>query len=85
MKLSQILILVIFLSISCTKQEDKKSVVKLTAGASQGQKVDNFDDFKKDDDESCEDEEELKKKLIPEKPKAFNLQGGDAGCEIDTD
>lgn len=81
------LILVFSLFISCQKEEKKVTSHKNLQANSQSQsgsfEKDNFDDFKKEDDESCEDEEELKKKLIPEKPKAFQLQGGDAGCDIE--
>lgn len=48
------------------------------------QKGEDFN-LKKDDDESCDTEEDLEKKLEEAKKKpneAFKLQGGDAGCEV---
>ncbi|CBW27585.1 putative exported protein [Halobacteriovorax marinus SJ] len=43
---------------------------------------DDFSDLKKVDDESCETEEELKEKLAKPKQEAFQLQGGDTGCDV---
>ncbi|WP_127715022.1 hypothetical protein [Halobacteriovorax sp. HLS] len=45
--------------------------------------TDDFSDLKKEDDESCETEEEISKKLAAPKQEAFQLQGGDSGCEVD--
>ena len=70
---------------SCTEVKEKVNVKSNTSfdpSKTSMSTQDNFDDFKKKDDESCEDEEALKKKLIPKKLKAFKLQGGDAGCDV---
>ena len=82
------LIIILFLS-ACQKEE----VVKINDKADkyfsnniQAQNAnsleDDFSDLKKVDDESCEDEEAIEKKLVETK-KAFKLQGQkDEDCQV---
>lgn len=88
-------ITILFVFSSCNKEEPPKPVslqktvvpaktVTKTASAT----PDDFSDLKKDDDESCDSEEELLKKQIEKaqkaKTQAVKLQGaGDEGCTID--
>ena len=86
------LFLLIFLSLllfSCQQEQNIKSSAGTSADYDFNKKVnsvsakDDFSDLKKEDDESCETEEEISKKLAAPKQEAFQLQGGDSGCEVD--
>lgn len=90
-----IIIIVLFILSSCKKEAPSKPVsLQKTAVPTKTvtKKVsvapDDFSDFKKEDDESCDSEEELLKKQIEKaqkaKSQAVKLQGaGDGGCTID--
>ncbi|TNF30356.1 MAG: hypothetical protein EP319_05200 [Deltaproteobacteria bacterium] len=90
---------ILFIFSSCNKQEQPKpvSLQKTTAPVSEvvpsaaksgsSATSDDFSDLKKEDDESCDSEEELLKKQIEKAQKAktqgVKLQGaGDEGCTV---
>lgn len=85
------LILFLFLLTSCQSEEQKvipqkkiqKSNYDFNAKSNSLNSSDDFSDLKKKDDESCDTEEEVTKKLAEPKQEAFQLQGGDSGCEVD--
>ena len=82
------LIIILFLS-ACQKEEVEKvnhKADKYFSNNIQAQNAnsleDDFSDLKKVDDESCEDEEAIEKKLVETK-KAFKLQGQkDEDCQV---
>lgn len=74
----------------CSCQEENKPKETLTHQTTHElQKSDDFSEFQKEDDESCDTEEDLEKKLEAQIEKSKNegqamqLQGSsDPGCEI---
>ena len=90
----------LFIFSSCNKQEQPKPVslqktvvpvstttVPVAAETGSPASSDDFSDLKKEDDESCDSEEELLKKQIEKAQKAktqgVKLQGaGDEGCTV---
>jgi len=46
------------------------------------QKPEEKYNFDEKEEESCDTEEELEKKVTKPKQEAFKLQGGDPGCEV---
>lgn len=90
MKKFLVLISLLYL-VSCQKEEAPAPVKRSQAPAeydftkkgTHSQKAnDDFSDLKKKDDESCDTEEEITKKLAEPKQEAFQLQGGDTGCDV---
>ena len=83
------LILLVLLLAGCMEKETPSINNTLTTAgiATSNSKEDDFSDFKKKDDESCDGEEDIHKKiqekLKKEPAKAFKLQGGEADCAID--
>lgn len=80
--MKMILALCTLLFLSCHKEEAPKVAQVQQSAVVQAE--DDFSDLKKKDDESCDTEEDLEKKIMEQakkKPaKAFKLQGGDTGC-----
>jgi hypothetical protein len=91
MKKQIIFLFTLFLFLSC--QEEKKnerpvskqntaSSYDFNAKSNSMKAKDDFSDLKKKDDESCDTEEEIAEKLAKPKKEAFQLQGGDTGCDV---
>lgn len=74
---------------SCQQESNSKSEPKkienydFTKKSNSVSATDDFSDLKKEDDESCDTEEEVTKKLAAPKQEAFQLQGGDSGCDVE--
>ena len=76
--------------VSCNKEDKALVPVKNTtpksydfnAKSNSLERKDEFSDLKKKDDEACDSEEEITKKLAKPKQEAFQLQGGDTGCDV---
>jgi len=97
MKYLLVTTLLMFVFTSCNKEEKPKAVSlqkttapakTVTTATGSSAVPDDFSDLKKDDDESCDSEEELLKKQIEKAQKAktqgVKLQGaGDEGCTVD--
>lgn len=87
--MNKLFLISLILFVSCNKEEQvvtpKKQVeydFSKNSNSVSAQSSDDFSDLKKLDDESCETEEEIKEKLVKPKQEAFQLQGGDSGCDI---
>lgn len=87
----KILVLISLLFVSCNKDEDVATPNRkapevnnydFNAKSNSLDKKDDFSDLEKKDDESCDTEEEITKKLAKPKQEAFQLQGGDSGCDV---
>lgn len=72
----------------CQKSEQSTNITKKEENLSHSNSLqvkteDDFSDLK-EQDESCDTEEDLEKKIEEQakKQEAFKLQGGDGGCEV---
>jgi len=92
--MKKILVLIsLLIFVSCQKEQKLPPVKRSQAPAqydfskkntkSQNASDDFSDLKKKKEDESCDTEEEITKKLAEPKQEAFQLQGGDSGCDVD--
>ncbi len=76
---------------ACQKEEVKTQSVQKSDKYDFAKKVnshsqkltDDFSDLKKKEDEACDTEEEITKKLAKPKQEVFQLQGGDSGCDVE--
>lgn len=81
------LIFILFIATSlfgCQKEETQAAATSAD-GVSSAALSDTKDPlFEKEDDESCDTEEDLEKKIeqAAKKKEAVSLQGGDSGCDI---
>lgn len=81
------LLLSLFLLVACQQEKNSTSLPISKAAVSKVAIGDDFSDLKKEDDESCDTEEDLKKKLEADiekqkKGEAVQLQGGDPDCAV---
>ena len=88
----RLLTLFCLLVFSCQQETPKKEMPTLqkSSTVSNGQassqaSADDFSDLAKKDDESCDTEEDLEKKIQEKikKKEAFKLQGGDSDCTME--
>ena len=91
MKILEIILILLFLT-SCNKEEasipvatdvgTSKKTYDFNANSNSLEEKDDFKDLEKKEDEACDTEEEITKKLSNPKQEVFQLQGGDTGCDV---
>jgi hypothetical protein len=87
----KIILIISLIFVSCNKEEIKSSTpvsekssasYDFNAKSNTLEKKDDFSDLKKKEEEACDTEEEITKKLAKPKQEPFQLQGGDTGCDV---
>lgn len=78
-----VLFLILLLSFGCQGDNPSKSMPSSLSSKPLNEK-DNFDDFKKQPEEGCEDDSKEKMaKIMEAEPEEINLLEGDAGCDTE--